>query len=612
MSLFDTKFGQRELPIGETGSMIAGLPYLPVADENNYMKAYLYTGETDENYTKGHTYVCKRSAGGYAWEDVSATYRAADVDSLVASMLNAGNYHAVMKAWFAANGAAIQGDLTELVEKWYRITRTGWTGGTTFWNTDQSELSTGTKVGDNAGLVCEPSTNAVAGRDDYAGLPLFAVTDCNWYLDQFGIKHIRAIKGVDSLYAFVDTDPTKPVGVLQMAPWLKVEQGATSYTELITDEEFADGFQPWPSAIDGYNNIHSWVLHAKYGMGDAFSSITGVPIRTWDINYNSQRTQVPAAFENNKYYCGETSSDDAWMKLWVHIKYASLTLDGIMNGCCSYHNSALHPAVAETSVRRVLVTTAQGAGLVVGSTVCLGSTTYGGKSTQCSVVDRARIVSIETVEVEGTNYSAVNLDVEDAFDTTTELFLTTMPWHTGSTDNVLGNDGSPYSNTSSKEPYKLQGIEHSYGYYVAMGDTILRYAEVDGANVLQMCVCRNASKLAGSVTADYVVAAYTVPCPATEGWQYIKRLGFDPALPELWFPKEIGGSSSTYTRDALYIKAVSTGLFEWLALGALSGGLSVAGLSCASASYGLSYATWAIGGRLSANGFRGEYAAQAA
>ena len=540
-------------------------------------------------------------------KNLDQMYLKSEVDQIFATLFNGGtNYKQTMKAYFAANGAALRTDLTDIVEGWYALGRNGWKGGTKFLLPTASDLSTGTKVGDNAGKTCVPSTNATAGQDDYATLPLFAVVDCNWQLTSAGKKVITAIDGIPSLNAFTRTDPTKPVGVLQMAPWLKYEEDSTGYTEWITDQIGATGFYPIPESVDIDGTLHTFVLHAKYGLGDAYSSISGVPIRVWDISHNSQRTAIPAAFGNNGRYCGKTSADDSWMKLMTHIKYASLTLDNIMNGCCSYYNSNCHPAVAETGVKRVIVTTAQGGALLVGSTMCLGTTTYGSKANQCSVVDRAKITSITDVEIEGTAYKAVYLDVAEPFDTTTELFWSTMQWYCGSTDNVLGNDGSPYSNTSSKEPYKLQGIEQSYGCYEVIADCILSY---DGTH-LNINVCRDATVFATSVTSNYHTVGYSVDCPASDSWLYIKRLGFDEDYPEVWFADEVGGSSSTFTRDVCYTKKERTkGNYEWQALGGLIGGLTLAGLSCAIATDGLTRANWTVGGRLSANGSRGEYAA---
>lgn len=542
--------------------------------------------------------------------NIDQMYLKEEVDQVFAAMFSGGEtYRSTMKAYFAANGAAVRNDLTDIVEGWFKLGRNGWTGGTRFDAPDKSTVSTGTKLGDNTGMVCEPSTNANAGRDDYALLPLFAVTDCNWELNGSGKKIITAVKGVASAKPFVTDDPTRPVGVLQMAPWVKYSEDEDGYEYWFTDQMYANGFYPIPESVDLDGTVHSWVVHAKYGLGDDYSSIANVPIRVWDISHNTQRTAIPQKFNANSYYCGKCSCDDAWMKLHVYIKYASLTLDNIMNGCCSYYNNNCHPAVGETGVKRVIVTTAQGNALLVGSTMCVGSATYGSKATQCSVVDRAKITSIEDVEIGGTAYKAVYLDVDSTFDTTTALFWSTMQWYTGSTDNVLGNDGSPYSNTSSKEPYKLQGIEQSYGCYEIIADTILTYAEENGQNVLTMNVCRNATQFATSVTAAYKKAGYSMPCPASSGWNYIKKLGHDEALPELMFGCLGGGSSSTYTKDSCYQLNQSSGNYEWLAFGSLYSGLTSAGLSCASADVGLAYAGWNVGGRLSANGSRGEYAA---
>lgn len=542
--------------------------------------------------------------------NIEQMYLKEEVDQVFSALFHGGeDYSNTMKAYFAANGAAVRNDLTDIVESWFKLGRNGWTGGTRFDAPDKSTVSTGTKLGDNAGMVCEPSTNTLAGRDDYAKLPLFAVTDCNWELDGDGKRRITAINGIASAKPFVTDDPKRPVGVLQMAPWCKYEEDENGYEYWFTDQMRTAGFYPIPESVDLDGTIHSWVVHAKYGLGDAYSSIANVPIRVWDVSHNGQRTAIPKAFNANGRYCGKCSCDDAWMKLHVYIKYASLTLDGIMNGCCSYYNANKHPAVAETGVKRIIVTVADGKALLVGSTICMGTGNYGGKAAQTSVVDRRKITSIEDIEIDGTAYKAVYLDVGAPFDTTVDLIWTTMQWWTGSTDAVIGNDGSPYSNTSSKEPYKLQGIEQSYGCYEVMADTILTYAAENGVNVLTFNVCRNATQIATSVTAAYKKAGYSLACPEKESWNYLKKLGHDDALPEVMFGCIGGGSSSTYAKDAVYQKIVASGNYEWLALGYLSRGLSLAGLSCAFACLGLGYACWVIGGRLSANGSRGEWAA---
>lgn len=542
-------------------------------------------------------------------------YNKNEVDAIFSTLLTEENYQAVRDAWFKANGCAVMADLTALCDRWYRISRLGWEGGTRFLNTDQGTVATGEKVGDNFGLTCTPSTNAVAGQDDYADLPLFAVADCNWTVDENGKRHIISIDGIPSYNAFERANPARPVGVIQMAPWIKQTQEVGTYTYWMTDKENADGYVPVSEAVDLDGTLHPWVIHGKYAFNDGgWGCYSGANTRRYDVSHNSQRTGVRSAWSNQ--YCGKASCDDAWMKLHVFIKYASLTLDGIMNGCCEYYwSSGKAPIVAETGVKRVILGESDANYVVVGSAVAISTSSSvaysAAKSSIGSLVYGAVVTSKEAVTVDGVSGIALNLDVADVFDIETTYTVNVIAWRTGSTDQVKGNDGSPVSNTSKKEPYKLQGIEQSYGFYEVIADTILNYEASGDDTLLYAYVCRDASKINTSINANYAKVGYGAPITgSSDGWTYIKRLGFDSSHPEVWFAVELGGSSSTYTKDAVYAKKKgTTGAYEWLAFGRLDNGLAITGLSCAGAAYGLTDAFWHIGGRLSPNGSRGELAA---
>lgn len=550
----------------------------------------IYNTLDDDYYTKTET-------DDLIYESVTGN------DALFISMLTGTkeNYDLVMRAWFAANGWAAYAEFTPLLDRWYSITRTGWNGGIAFANPSISDLSIGTKTGDNFGMVCAPSTNTVAAQDDYAGNPLFACVDCNWTVDTDGKPLIQAIDGVCG--TFDRYSQSKPVGVLQMAGWVKYEYDASNITYSYSDEENKTGYYPLPEAVNLDDTVRTWVVHGKYAMGDDFGCYSGVAPAAWTISHNTMLTGVRSAWSNQ--YCGKTSADDAFMKLMWWLKYGTWTMDGILNGCCNY-SCSYNPAAAETGVERIIVTDTQATDLLVGSTICLGSSTYGTYATQCSVVDRKKIASKESI---GGGQTAINIDNGGVtFDTTTALFMTTMHWYAGSCDDVLGNDGSPTNNTSGKEICKLQGIEFRFGAYEIICDTIIQYFN-DGANKMRMCACRDASKLSTAVTADYIAASYAVECPASDGWNYVKELGHDADLPEVIAPKQIGGSSSTYMRDAFYIKVASSGEYEWLSLGCLHYGVSISGLSCGSGYNGLTTAYWYVASRLSSTGNRGTYSA---
>lgn len=537
------------------------------------------------------------------------------------AMLNEQNYVPTMRKWFQANWVNGMSDLTALCEKWYTITRTGWRGGVTF--SKSSSLSTGTKTGDNAGKSCTPSTIATKGQDDYQNIPLFVPADCNVYLDSDGNPRITAI--ADVFGEFKRTDPAKIVGVLQMTGWARYFEDAESYGYEYTDVMPKDGFYPLPEAVALDGTVRPFVVHGKYAFGDAWECCSGRKTRLWDVSHNSQRTGVWNKWGSR--YCGRTSADDAFLKLMAFLKYGSLTMDNIMAGCLNY-NYQYPAAVEETGVERILITTGQAANLIVGSSVLIGNpTAYSSGAVNIdrdqtgmrAKADRVRITKIENVTIDGATYAAVYVDNGGVtFDTTAntiqtegdaKTYITTIAWGAGACDEVQGVDGSPTSCTSGKEPYKLQGIELGVGAYMVYGDAILQYFKEDGVQKMHVCVCRDASKIATSVTADYRAAGYSIECPSANNWVYIKYLGHDEDLPELIFPKESGGSSATYTRDAIYLLADSTGVYEGLAFCPLSYGVEPGGLSAVYGRVALGVAWWHISGGLSLTGNRGEYAA---
>ena len=523
------------------------------------------------------------------------------------AMLNGNNYKTVMKQWFQANGCAVVADLTDLCDRWYTMTRTGWTGGVKFPIPAEGAAasSDGVKTGDNYGLTCTPSTPETANTDDYDNLPLFACVDCNVWLDSSGKPHISAIDGIAG--NFKRSDPSKIVAVMQMTGWKKAFVDTTNgyygweYTDLIAQP----GFVPLPEAVELVDNsVRPWVVHAKYCFGPNWSCCSGQQPKVFDVSHNSQISGVHTKWGNQ--YCGVTSADDSFIKLMLYLKYGRLDNDRIMQGCNNY-NYEYNPAAAETGVERILLTAAQAANLVVGSTVTLAESKRG----STAGVDRKKIKKIETVNVGGTDYSAVYVDNGGTtFNTTTALWLSTMPWYSGSTDKVKGNDGG-INPASSKYPVKIQGIEVMLGFNEVAGDTIMSHDTINNVAVVAAHICRDASKLATSLTADYIAASFGMPKQASTGWNYPKQMREDSNLPELIFGFDNGGSTSAGPRDGLYMDAESaTGLREWRRFGYLNYGAG-AGFSGGVLGVGLSYADWGVGGRLSVTGNRGEFQAAA-
>lgn len=545
-----------------------------------------------------------------------------NMDGLFPSILNAENYVPLMKLWFYQNGSEALSDFTSLCDRWYTITRTGWTGGSRFYHSTTSMASEGTKVGDNTNMIAVPSTDEVAGRDDYQDVPLFHCLDCNWTLDENGKPHITAIEGVCG--DFERTNPNKLVGVIQMTGWHKYDDDTVNdtFAHMYTDEIGAAGYHPLPEAVNLDGTVRTWVVHAKYASGDDYGCYSGVYPWTYTASHNSAITNFHTKWGNQ--YGGKTSADDAFLTLMFYLKYANLSADGVLQGCVAY-NYQYPVAEQETDVERVILTAAQAADIKVGSCVMVGNPTAFSSSTTLNVdrgqegmrakVDGKKVTRKETL---ASGRVAVYIDNGGVtFNTTTNTitttgdsptYISTSSWYTGTCDNVKGVDGSPTSPGNGTEPVILQGIEYSMGAYEVVCDAILQYYKDSSDKYhLTVYVCRDASKYSTGVTSDYELVDYEVDCPASNSWQYIAELGYDPDHPEAWFPHLIGCTSSQCTKDAIYILASSTSVNEWLSLGSLINGVGAAGLSLVYARYGLGNAGWSFLARLSATGNRGIY-----
>ena len=534
-------------------------------------------------------------------------------------------YRGVMKRWFEINHVSMMTPvgITKLVDKWYEITRKSWSGGTRFYQPSQSSVSTGSKTGDNIGMVCTPSTDASENRDDYKGHPLFAITLCNFEYDNTNKRPlITAIQGITDNFELDNSE--KYVGVLQQSGYRYYDNGTTTYDIGISAyyEEGHDKCVPYPEAVEKSSLIdkvvREWVLHAKYmnhTVDNKLTSYSGVVPTAFDI---SQNTLIDRKNTMNNGLCGGCLCDLAFLYSMFIVKYGQMTADGLLQGCCNY-NYQNCVAKGETGVKRVLLTSAQAANYLVGSTILIG--TYNGSNKDRNASQNynisgkhgAIILSKETVTVSGTSYVALNLDlsstittVGDGTEANGNTIISTFHWKNGSCDNVKGNDGSPVDTTSGKYPAMIQGIEYMVGAYEVLADVIMY---LDGTDY-NIYLVNDVDLQNKSSYADYFNIGIKSPQPSgSDQWTYIRKL--EMADCGVFFGTDTnGGSTSTYTRDGFYKnKATTTGTSEWLAFGALNIGSGNAGLFSVLGDNGLSFAHWSIAARLSCNGNRGEWTA---
>ncbi len=513
------------------------------------------------------------------------------------------------------NITAAGGGIENALSNFFALRRTGKVYTTRIYKYDTSTSPTGVKLNDNEGLVRKPSTNTVIGQDDYREIGVFMHFPCNFTVDNKGFNHVTALQGQPDFRKTGKVD----VGEVTMSAWV----GITDNPEYV-DYHYSDspnealGLRPMGESINPDGTISPFMIHGKYGAGD----IDGVPYSSAGLILanGSQKGGKPVshtgliAYMRKKglMYVGTTNWDLFYKQLMMIILYATTNSRSVMAGCNSYSMQEM-AAVAETGVTRVILPKAKANNYIVGSYVSVGDI---GSNTNkdryyAYMHNSAYDVKILKIEpVDDTN-SAVYVDAEP-FDTTLTTCISTMPWRTGSTDSVLGSDGSPFSNTDNRNPFKIQGIETGYGAYEVLSNVFMDIVtDEDGTPKRDVYICMDASLLTTDMNAAktrYKKVAAQVTYTAAS-WKYISKCFVDPAL-GIMVPTETKAGSTTGFCNGLYTDESTSGQREWLSLGGLDFG-TVYGLWFLNANVGVGVAHWGVVSGVSPNGTRGEWQAAA-
>ncbi len=509
------------------------------------------------------------------------------------------------------NITAAGGGIENALSNFFALRRTGKVYTTRIYKYDTSTSPTGVKLNDNEGLVRKPSTNTAIGQDDYREIGVFMHFPCNFTVDNKGFNHVTALQGQPDFKKTGKVD----VGEVTMSAWV----GITDNPEYV-DYHYSDspnealGLRPMGESINPDGTISPFMIHGKYGAGD----IDGVPYSSAGLILanGSQKGGKPVSYtgliaymrKKGSMYVGTTNWDLFYKQLMMIILYATTNSRSVMAGCNSYSMQEM-AAVAETGVTRVILPKAKANNYIVGSYVSVGDI---GSNTNKdryyaymhNLAYDVKILKIEPVD--DTN-SAIYLDTEP-FNTTLTTCISTMPWRTGSTDSVLGSDGSPFSNTDNKNPFKIQGIETGYGAYEVLSNVFMDIVtDEDGTPKRDVYICMDASLLTTDMNAAktrYKKVAAQVTYTAAS-WKYISKCFVDPAL-GIMVPTETKAGSTTGFCNGLYTDSGTSGQREWLSLGTLNGG-TIYGLWILNAVRGVGLAAWDIVSGVSPNGTRGEW-----
>jgi hypothetical protein len=511
------------------------------------------------------------------------------------------------------NGGGVENALSN----YFALRRNGKVFTTKIYKWETSTSPVGVKMNANENMVAEPSVGRTEGRDDYAQYGLFHHFTCNFSVDENGFNHVDALEGQIGFTKYGKVQ----VGEVTMSAWFGIENTTEAVLYHYSDSQTELTPYPMKESINPDGTISPFMIHAKYAAGD----IDGVPYSSKGLApaNGCQATQArnPVSYTGmitymhklGGHYCGTTSWDLFYRQLMMIIKYATTHSQSIMAGCTSYSNQNQN-LVEETGVMRVVLTKAQAAGYVIGSYVSIGDVgSNTNKDRYFSYIhNKAYSVKVTKIEDVDDSNAAVYVDAPEAFDTTLTTWITTMPWHSGSTDEVAGSDGSPNSNTNGKDPYKIQGIETCIGAYEVLGNVVMDIVTgADGNPARDVYVCEDASTLSSNIAtvrANYKKAIAQVAYTAAS-WKYITEETTDPNL-GIMIPTKVGGGSTTGFADGLYTDAGTSGQREWLALGNLNGG-AYAGLWVLGAHNGWSNAGWDLVSGVSPNGTRGEWQATA-
>lgn len=542
------------------------------------------------------------------------------VDAIWAARLDGTNTSEIFQQYAAALIA--QGvDIDTIVRRWFALVWDDSTYGTKLYKFATSATPDGELIQASAELgATKPGTNTAAAVDPYFQRGAFWAAEVAYEIENKEpvVKAVAGVNGVDRETLL--SGKFGMVGVAQKTGWVcdtaddnyyyHYYRAAPAY--FLAD---ANAYKPLPEGVAVDGSLRPFVIHAKYmagrGADGKLTSASGLAA----VNFISMDGQRAEWKKRGADYCGICGCDLAFRMRMFWAKYGKKGNSGTLEGCSGY-SYQYKAAVSETGVTRVIMTAAQANSYLVGSTVSVGDVGTGTSTDRNAAsmrakADKVRILSIEDVTMDGTAYKALNLDTATPFDTEKDkTIVSTMPWHSGSCDNVQGADGSPTSCTSGKEPYVLQLLECQPGAYAISADQLTEQVLNDTAYTHRLVFFRQAAQIATSITANTVRSpiVLTMPTTQTGQWMYEKDVEIDQDGNMYPVDAGSGASSTNGCRAAVSVPAAGSHVYAWWAWNTLGDG-GGCGLSGGSAYIWTGTANWhGLCGACGSGANRGEYA----
>ena len=529
-------------------------------------------------------------------EEAKASTPASTLDGMYTAMLDGTNTQKIFKLWWPFAVTQSENKYSCL-ERFAAMLDTAW-GDKTYTVRNIHESVSGDASGTPLDDLADGRSAAPLVTDASTGVADWAENDpMTWYV-RANAKSLAdgtmEVLAVETEAAFDVTGETAPVYCFSPALAVK-EWDDGSYLYTSWHMRAGDGYVPMAGdvALDGTHRLLTWHPAFYGGKNSAGGMTSGAGLLP--MPWTSANAALPLARKLTAYDGLWCDCDTQFALMAWRLRHWTLSNSGQLEGC-TYYNYQYTLAAAETGVKRVLLTKAQGANLLVGSCVCLGergSNTNNDRNQAYNhdVFNIAKILSVETVTVNDTEYAAVNLDLASTIDTTTTMLVSTMPWPNGTTEALPGHsDGCIGNLTNGKYPYRIAGMEMQIGSYCEELDPLWRASLVDDDHWhYDVYSCRDSEKLADSITANYQkVGEFDMPNANKWSWNFIRALNKMAA--EAQIPTKFGGSTSTYVKAAFHSPG-GAGVYAPWRFGNLNDGGNC-GLPCANGNNGPGNSNW--------------------
>lgn len=540
------------------------------------------------------------------------------VDATFEAILDGKNTSSVFQAWWPLSDNGADDRYTRL-NRWFTMLANSY-GDKVY--TIRKPVYTTTSDGTwtpRADLANKPALKMYIETDDVEDEwvdedPMFWYIRANALAKEDGTVDIKAIEGIDADFdLYGQLAPVQRFSVALWKAWFT--DGTYEYKSIATKQ--GSGMRPYACdvGLDNEKRTMTWkpcfpgILTPD---GKLTSGIWGHG--NTQACFLSLNTGLTAARKWNAHTGLQSDTDVMWVKDMFEFLHRNVENSNIMEGCTSYDVRAA-VGVAEDATTRVLISEADGAKFYVGSMIEIGTHAEGtgndrGTAGNRDLSDGVLIKDKYPVTIDGTTYTALELDLLAPINIPATASIATMPWSGGACEILPKHkDGTLFGLTSGKAPIRISGVEVIDGAYAVGGDPLwqVTFNTETNEHRLHVYQCRQASKQAGALTTYTDTGLELVQENVTSnGWKYIKHFKINDY--DMLIPDATGGGSTTYEKSGLAFDR-SSGLRACWRFAALyhSGG---AGLAAASSGIAVSYADWIGRPRLSGSGGnRGEWLA---